>query len=220
MRHYIEKGGVKEFPSLSDNYIPVGRHGRDDRMVSQHSAIKNMVRKPKEEQRMKALKGVFIFIFLAGMILGVMGPALLYGAETTGGNPWDTCNNCWCLDKHAKGNTKLKGTLSVYFADRSSCPSGGSVCWDTYFTVRLVMGGEGANEQLFVYRERGPIVEDIINETGFDLCWFLNDVISQLFPNNNGWNIKKYDDPWGTYQDEQDLHSRAFVTDIKIVVQQ
>ena len=169
---------------------------------------------------MKALKRISIFIFLTGMILGVMGQDLLYGCETGGGNPWDTCVNCWCLDKHAKGTTTLKGTLSIYFADRSSCPNG-PPCWDPYFIVRLAM--DGKNDQLFVFREQGDIVEDILNQTGLYLCNFLQDVINQLFPNQSStfsWAVKKYDDPWGTYQDEQDLQSRAFVTDIKIVVKE
>lgn len=89
---------------------------------------------------MKTLKGVLIFIFLTGMILGVAGPALLYGAETGGGNPWDSCVNCWCFDKKAHG-TKISGTLSIYYAQRSS---GG---YDTYLTLRLE-----DKKQLYVYR--------------------------------------------------------------------
>jgi hypothetical protein len=170
-----------------------------------------MVRKRKEEQRMKTLKGVLIFIFLTGMILGVAGPALLYGAETSGGNPWDSCVNCYCFDKKAHG-TKISGTLSIYYAARTG-PGGG---YDTYLTLRLE-----DHRQLYVYRGMGDfIVHDVLNDTGYIACDFIGTVIPQIFPANTGWNVKSIDDAWGTYEDEQDLHSRAFVVDITIAVKE
>jgi hypothetical protein len=166
-----------------------------------------MVRKRKEELRMKTLRGVLIFIFLTGVILGATGPALLYGAETGGGNPWDTCANCWCFDSKAKG-TRIEGTLTVYYKVRTVLPSG----YDPYITLRLE-----DKKQLYVYREMGLPIGDVTNDTGPMLCDFIATVVQQLFPANTGWMLKSYTDPWGIY-DPNDNSSRAFVTDITIAV--
>jgi hypothetical protein len=163
---------------------------------------------------MKTLKGVLIFIFLTGMILGVAGPALLYGAETGGGNPWDSCVNCWCFDKKAHG-TKIQGTLSIYYAQRTGCtnpPCG----YDTYLTLRLE-----DKKQLYVYRGGGTqdfIVQDVLDETGYIACNFIDTVIQQIFPAFQSWSVKSIDDAWGTYENEGTLHSRAFVVDMTIAV--
>lgn len=59
---------------------------------------------------MKTAMRVFIFAFMAGMILGATEPALLYGGEGQG-NPWDGF-----LDPKPYPGTKLEGPLSIYYA--------------------------------------------------------------------------------------------------------
>jgi hypothetical protein len=171
-----------------------------------------MVRKTKEEQRMNTLKRVLIFMFLTGMILGVTG--LLYGAEVGGGgNAWDSCSDCYCFDNKAHG-TKIPGTLSIYYKARTNSEGNYTGDYETYLTLRLE-----DKKQLYVYREMGDIVSDPTIGTGFMACNFILDVISKLFPGKVG-AVKSIENAWGTYEDEPTLHSRAFVVDMTIVVQE
>lgn len=66
----------------------------------------------------------------------------------------------------------------------------------------------------------GYPVFDVTNDTGSMVCDFIGTVIPNIFPDYQYWNVKSIDDAWGTYEDEQDLHSRAFVVDMTIAVKE
>jgi hypothetical protein len=152
---------------------------------------------------MKKRMGVLIFVFLLGMILGTMQPAMLFAAEYPG-NPWDI----FVYPSHYSG-TKLSGPLSVYYFPL------GSSCYNMYYTVRL---SKGHNLYLFSgSAESFCVSKDLIQESGDIIMIFLDSAVRGIFTNPRGWQLTSIDN--GIYNDEQGYpYSRAFVADIEITV--
>ena len=80
---------------------------------------------------MKTGIGVFIFVFLAAMVICTMQPASLHSAETVKGGPWDQ----FVDSSPFTWGTKLTGPLSIYyqFIDDTTA--------NMYYTVRLSIKG-------------------------------------------------------------------------------
>ncbi len=160
--------------------------------------------------------GVFIFLFLTGMILGTMQPAMLYGAEA-GGNPWDQL-----VDPRPYPGIWLKGPLSIYYeyaydegGNQIYCDTGDAFAY-MYYTVRLnkefdirpnpdLYPFQGTNG--FCLNDWTPQADEIRNFLG-------TVVVPGIFPNARSWKVKSIKK--AQYND--DVVSRAFVADIEIAV--
>ena len=87
---------------------------------------------------MKTRAGMIMLVFLTGMILGAAEPALLYGAESGGGNVWDQF-----VDPKPYPGIILEGPLSIYFDITDFQENCGGVQGNAdyvatmYYTVRL-----------------------------------------------------------------------------------
>jgi len=156
---------------------------------------------------MKTRLGVLIFVFLTGMILGAMEPALLYGAETPGGNVWD-----FVLDTKPFTGTVLAGPLSIYYEVQSGVCNDGQPLATMYYTVRL-----NKKRELYTFQGRasGVCLGDF-EPQGNEIRNFLETVVVPgIFPDGfNSWKFKSI----GKAQFNDDNVSRAFVADIEIVV--
>ncbi len=164
---------------------------------------------------MKTLKGVLIFVFLTGMLLGLGQPALLHGSETGGGNVWDQ----W-VDTSPFTGIKLAGTLSIYYEVIGVCcpppscsPIDLSPLANMYVTVRLTKGFElytfqGVKENICYSAKTAQ--GDWIVDT------FLNNAVQSIYPTatRETWRLKSIDN--AQFHDQAD--SRAFVADIQIAV--
>jgi hypothetical protein len=178
---------------------------------------------------MKTGKGMLIFVFLTGAMLGAMQPALLYGSETGGGNPWDL----FVYDKPFHG-TKLQGPLSIYYeynfagGDFVYCgDEGASYMVTMYYTVRLkkqrdptLWVFEGSSQRS---KPCGICLQDIVAQ-GAEINNFLGDIvlgnisaIPPIFPNGvKEWHLTSIDN--GQFYDRGYPPSRGFVADIVITV--
>ncbi len=159
-----------------------------------------------------------VFVLLAGVILGTMEPALVFGGETPGGNIWDQ----FVYAKPFKGTT-LNGSLSIYYeiiACDTNCT--GDCAANMFYIVKLTKEGEtipylfqGSSQASY---PNGICLKDILGQ-GAEITNFLTSIVSgpPLFPNgvveshltaiNNG-----------QYNDQSAPPSRAFVADIVITV--
>jgi len=158
---------------------------------------------------MKTRLGVLIFVFLTGMILGAMEPALLYGAETPEGNVWDQ----FIDPKPYKGNT-LSGTLSIYCEITGPCGDSDYTA-TMYYTVRL-----NKKKDLYTFQGKtaGVCLADIETQGNIIKNDFLGwVVVPGIFPDGfNSWKFKSIGK--AQFNDDGLSFSRAFVTDIEIVV--
>jgi hypothetical protein len=159
---------------------------------------------------MKKRMRVRIYVVLAGMILWIMQPFMLFAGETGVGNPWDTL----IYPSHYTG-TRLAGPLSIYYQ------RAGSSCFNMNYTVRL---SEHKNLYLFQgYQQNyfcpSPGDTGFIEGSGQIIMDFLATVVAKIFPGNKGWVLKAIDN--GMYHDEEVYpYSRAFVADITITVKE
>lgn len=158
---------------------------------------------------MKKRMRVLILVFLAGMILGAVQPAMLFAGETQHGFPWDVF-----VYPQPFAGTKLSGPLSIYYL-----PCGDS-CFTMYYTVRL---SKGFDLYLFQGSTTVSPVNNLNDQTGAIIIAFLgNVVVPGIFTNgNNGWALKSIEN--GIVHDEtigQVTISRAFAADISIAVKE
>lgn len=179
---------------------------------------------------MKTRNGMLIFVFLTGMILGVMEPALLHGSETGGGNVWDQ----FVYTKPFSGTT-LEGPLSIYYAlqvDTNGnlvlCPADPSSYMATmYYIVKL---NKHLETTLYLFQGSsqasypdGICLADILGQ-GAQILNFFGDIVSgtivatpPLFPNGvTAWHLTSIDNV--LFHDQDNPPSRAFVADIVITV--
>ena len=148
---------------------------------------------------MKTRLGVFIFVFLAGMILGATEPAVVHaGYETGGGSVWTP----W-LGTPPFGGTKLTGPLSVYFyvypgqpGSPPSWPCGTGIYQGTmFYTVQFVVGF-----QIYTFDGTMPgvclgnIGQPGSGGIGDVLMDFMENSILQIFPNATV-KLKSIDNP-------------------------
>jgi hypothetical protein len=170
-----------------------------------------MVIKRKEEQRMKTLKGVLIFIFLTGMILGVGQPAMLFAGETPSGNIWDQF-----VDPKPYPGIILEGPLSVYYEyllDVDPCEDGQPVA-NMYYTVRLNKEFARGEPPLYTFQgTTGICLGDMLGQ-GTVIKEFLGTAVNTIFPKAKSWKLKSINK--AQYHDDD--FSRAFVADIEIAV--
>jgi len=165
---------------------------------------------------MKKKMGVFIFVFLAVMVMGGIQPALLYSSETPWGNVWDIL-----IDTGSFTGTKWFGPLSVYYdytgincGDVNSPPTDDPEAI-LYFTVRLSKGG-------VPYAYYGVSSEAIClsqYDVQRDEIWlFLSDALKAIYKgdkqHDKDWKLKSLQN--ATYLKTDD--GVAFVVDIQITV--
>jgi hypothetical protein len=170
---------------------------------------------------------MLIFAFLIGVMLGAMEPALLYGASTGGGNPWDQ----FVYPKPFSGTT-LQGPLSIYYEIQFtgglpvSCGSANESYMATmFYTVRLKRSGQAT---LWVFQGSsqlshpcGICLSDIVAQGG-EIMNFFGDIVAgnivetpMIFPYGvKDWHLTSIDNAQ-TY-DRDYPPSRAFVADIVI----
>jgi hypothetical protein len=171
--------------------------------------------------------GVLVFIFLTGMILGGMQPAMLIAGETGGGNIWDQ----FVYDKPFQG-MRLEGTLSIYYdyiwaaGDFLYCGAeGDSIMATMFYTVKLKRPGDptiwvfqGSSQRT---RPSGVCLSDILGQ-GEEIMTFLGDIvlgniyaIPPIFPNGvSEWHLTAIKN--ALFYDRDLPLSRAFVADIVI----
>ena len=167
---------------------------------------------------MKKRMRVLILVFLAGMILGTVQPALLLAGESVKNqNPWDI----W-VDASPFTGTKLSGPLSIYW-----WPVGGTCTKDSktgtnynmYYTVRL---SKGFDLHLFQgYTQNACITGDFTYDSGQIIINFLGTVVVPgIFTNGyQGWVVKAIEN--GVVHSETVYpNSTAFVADISIAVKE
>jgi hypothetical protein len=173
---------------------------------------------------MKTKLGVLIFVFLTGMVLGALQPALVYGgAETPGGTLWDPFVHVSFFTltptSFHKG-TNLAGPLSIVYdvaVDQLlECTTGTA---NMFLTVRLI-GGNGSHRQIYWFDGETPgiCLGDIgtpgSGGQGEKILQFLKNVVLAIFPNAKDAQITSVDNA-GVAPD-----GFAFVGDITIAVKQ
>jgi hypothetical protein len=179
---------------------------------------------------MKKRMGVLIFLFLSGMILGTLQPAMVLAGETGGGNIWDQF-----VYKHPFQGTKLEGPLSIYYeynfagGDFVYCNDGQSYMVTMYYTVRLK---KPRDPSLWVFQGSsqrsnpcGICLTNILAQ-GAEINNFLGDIVlgnifatPPIFPNGvKEWHLTSMDN--AQFYDRDYPPSRAFVADIVIKAKQ
>ncbi len=172
---------------------------------------------------MKTKLRVLMVGLLAGIILGVTQPALLYAGETGEGNLWDPF-----VDTSPPSPTDIKvdGTLSIYYvvtcvpqitkskpACYPCCPCTlGTVTMS--YTVRL-------SKEFNIYTYEGSTSGKCIGDIGTPgsggqgdvIMNFLGTAVTNIFGSGHRWTVKSVNYP-GVSGD-----SLAFVADIAIAVQ-
>ena len=169
---------------------------------------------------MKTRLGVLIFVFLTGMILGVVQPAFLYGSETPAGNPWDPFVNVSLFTGQpikSNAGTKLDGPLSIVL--NTSIPitlCGNGLPYATMlYTVRL-----GKGSQMYWFDGETPnVCEGNIGTPGSGgqgdaVMSFLKSVVLFIFPNAKDAKVISLDNAGPTPD------ALAFIADITIAVTQ
>jgi len=165
---------------------------------------------------MKKSMGVLIFLFLTGMILGTMQPAMLYAGEAAH-NPWDPF-----VDPKPYPGIWLEGPLSIYY--EYLYDDGGSplICDDPslgvvammYYTVRLNKEFQWKPTLYTFQGTTGTCLYDWSSQ-GDAIREFLGTVVVPgIFPNFKSWKLKSINK--AQYHDDD--FSRAFVADIEIAV--
>jgi len=170
---------------------------------------------------MKKRMGVLIFLFLTGMILGTMQPAMLYAGEVLG-NPWDQL-----LDTGPYLGIWLKGPLSIYYefaydetGEPIICSGTGDVFAYMYYTVRLNKELDiRPNPDLYTFQGTNGSCLNNWEEQATIIREFLGTVVVPgIFPNAQSWKWKVKSIKKAQYHDDADSNSRAFVADIEIAV--
>jgi hypothetical protein len=168
---------------------------------------------------MKKRMGVLIFVFFTGMILGAMQPAMLFAAETGGGNVWDQF-----IDPKPYLGIWFEGPLSIYYeylyddeGNLLTCETGDAVS-NMFYTVRLnkVVWFNFMNVQLYTFQgTTGTCLNDWVFQ-GNAIKEFLGTVVVPgIFPDGfRSWKLKSVNKA----QFHDDDFSRAFVADIEIAV--
>ena len=168
---------------------------------------------------MKKRMAALIFLFLTGMILGTMQPAMLYGSETPGGNIWDQ----FVYTKPFTGTT-LAGTLSIYYeipgSDATNCPL--DINANMFYIVKLIKQNE-TTPYLFQGSSQashpdGICMKDVLGQ-GEEIINFFGNIVSgpTFFPNGvTAWHLTAIDN--GQYNDESNPPSRAFIGNVVITV--
>jgi hypothetical protein len=163
---------------------------------------------------MKKRMGVVIFVFLTGMVLGTMQPAMLFAGETGGGNIWDSF-----VDPKPYPGIWLEGPLSIYYEyveddpGNPSCP--GDRLTYMYYTVRLNKEVAKGQPPLYTFQGTTGICLGDFAGQGTVIKDFLGTVVVPgIFPNAHSWKLKSIDK--AQYHDDD--FSRAFVADIVIAV--
>jgi len=168
---------------------------------------------------MKKKMGVLIFVFLTGMVLGTILPAIVLAGETGGGNIWDAF-----IDSKPYPGIWFEGPLSIYYeyvydeyGNLLTCEAGDAVA-NMFYTVRLnkLVWFNYPNVKLYTFQgTTGTCLNDWFSQ-GNAIREFLGGVVVPgIFPNGfQSWKLKsirkaKYND---------DDFSRAFVADIEISI--
>ncbi len=167
---------------------------------------------------MKTRWRMLFLVFLAGVMLGAMEPALVLGGETPGGNIWDQ----FVYTKPFKGTT-LNGSLSIYYeiiACDTNCT--GDCAANMFYIVKLIKEGEttpylfqGSSQASY---PNGICLKDILGQ-GAEIMNFFGNVVAgpPLFPNGIiEWHLTAISN--GQYNDQGNPPSRAFVADVVITV--
>ena len=177
---------------------------------------------------MKKKTGVFIAVFLAGVIWGATQPGIMYGGESGGGKLWENF-----VDTSSFTGTKISGPLSIYYqftaeecgADDPTRPGHKLFNFASlYLTVRLSKAG-------VPYR---PFYASSADYEGFELiCYsdidtqvtlikehFLKEVVGTIFPGNKGWKVKSISNDIYNFTWPLQTDSGAFVADIVIAVKE
>jgi hypothetical protein len=170
-----------------------------------------------EDSAMKKGMGVLNFLFIIGMVLGTMQPAMLYGGETPSGNIWDQF-----VDSKPYPGIWLKGPLSIYYdyiydeyGNKLLCDDGQAVA-NMYYTVRLNQEFH-LKPPLYTFQGTTGICLGDFFEQGNVIRDFLGTlVLPGIFPNGfKSWKFKSINK--AQYHDND--FSRAFVATIEISVQ-
>jgi hypothetical protein len=164
---------------------------------------------------MKKRMGVLIFVFLTGMILGTMQPAMLYGAEAPS-DVWDL----YLLDPKPYPGITLEGPLSIYYeyvydeyGNQIDCGEGLGLAANMYYTVRLNKEFQWRPTLYTFQGTNGTCLNDW-SEQATIIREFLGTAVQGLFPNPKSWKVKSINK--AQYHDDD--FSRAFVADIEIAV--
>jgi hypothetical protein len=172
---------------------------------------------------MKTKLGALMILLLAGIILGVTQPALLYAGETGGGNLWDAF-----LTPDFAG-TPVNGTLSIYYTvtcipqprphpKKYSAPCY-PCCPCDLGTVTMSYIVRFAYNTLYTYEgsTNGKCIGDIgipgSGGQGDVIMNFLDSAVTNMFGGTHAWALTAVNNP-GISQD-----SLAFMADITIAVQ-
>ena len=160
---------------------------------------------------MKTGIGMFIFVFLAAMILVATQPALLHGASTTGGMVWDDF-----LDPGPYPGIVAAGPLSIYYDIGLKTPNCGGIPGNTdylttmYYTVRM-------RKYSTLYVFQGKMDEVCLGDTdaqGNEIKTFLRLVVApRIFGTFTSFKVKSIN--YAQYSDEVE---RVWVADIEIAV--
>ncbi len=170
---------------------------------------------------MKKKEGVFIFVFLAVMVVWAIQPAWLYSGEF-GGNPWD-----FLIDPGSSTGTKWSGPLSIYYDYTGSCGTNNPLA-KLYFTVRLAH--QGVAPYVFYGVSSQPICRSEKDQQGDALRSFLNDALYDIYgtpkiwkPDGAGdWRLKSIQNAVLLFDDTLPNGSivlgGTFIADIQIAV--
>jgi hypothetical protein len=179
--------------------------------------------------KMKKKTGIFIFAFLAGVILAVSQPLSLYCGESPVGNFWD-----FLLDPRPSAGTKWSGPLSIYYEflpvgnSESYCTktdSNGNTVPDEanpkawlYFTARLGQGGVNYTSHM---KSRTTLCYTETVNQGLEAKYFLfavaiPEIYNKINKNWSDWSWKSIEN--AVYFFGDDGTAGAFIADIQITV--
>jgi hypothetical protein len=162
---------------------------------------------------MKRMIGVLSLVFLTGMIVLPGTSALLYGAETGGGNVWDQF-----LDPKPYSGISLVGPLSIYYEYiedlDNSCPD--DVLTYMFYTVRLNKDDNKKKMQLYTFQgTTATCLKDFFSQGIAIRNFFETVVIPGIFAEGfTSWKWKSIDKAQYNY----DLLNTGFVADIELFV--
>jgi hypothetical protein len=170
---------------------------------------------------MKKGRGVLIIVFLTGMILGTMQPAMLFAGETGGGDIWDQF-----VDPKPYPGIWLQGPLSIYYeylyddeGNQLICDlETGDPAANMFYTVRLnkVVWFDFKSVQTYTFQgTMGTCLNDWEFQGNVIKEFLGTVVVPGIFPGGfSSWKVKSIEK--AQYHDDD--FSRAFVADIVIAV--
>lgn len=170
---------------------------------------------------MKKKGGIFIFVFLAVMVVWAIQPGSLYSGGF-GGNPWD-----FLIDPGSATGTKWSGPLSIYYKYTGlNCgTTGNNPEVILYFTVRL--SHQGTAPYVFYGASPTAMCRDRTDLQGDALRLFLNDALFDIYGTpkiwlNGDWKLKSIQNALFLFDASLPggpiIRAGTFVADIQIAI--